>query len=274
MKRCACKLIARAARKQIGGFTVAVIALTSNMGTGVKYVAEQVAQRLGLNLVYREICDPGRSSTAPAAQTAPETRATRWESGLAFLHSQRQVGALADLEDLYRLVQRDNVLICGNTPLHFLSGLAPAVKVRVRTTMALRVRRIMACMDTEESEFALAKILQSDQLHSQTLSRLFRIKDSESSELYDLVVDTGREPTEDCALQIVALALIKASQPMAQSAIKIETILARVQALRIDLMHDETDELAPTMATRRHAIDRGELQLSAHPCAVGNRLLV
>ncbi len=264
----------RATKKQIGGFTVAVIALTSNMGTGVKYVAEQVAHRLGLNLVYREICDTGRLSMASAAQTALETRATRWESGLTFLHSQRQVTALADLEDLYRLVQRDNVLLCGNTPLHFLSGLAGAVKVRIRTTMALRVRRIMACMDTDESEFALAKILQSDKRQAETLSRLFRIKDSESPELYDLVVDTGREPTEDCALQIVALALFKASQPMAQAATKIENLLGRVQALRSDLLHDETDELARTMATRGHGNDRGELRLTAQPCVVGNRLLV
>lgn len=271
--RCSCNVSAGAISNCIGGFTVAVIALTSSMGTGVKYVAEQVAQRLGLNLVYREICETARSPMASAAQTAPETQATRWQTGLTYLHFHRQSAALADLEDLYRLVQRDNVLICGNTPLHFLSGVTHVVKVRVRTTMALRVRRIMACMNTDESELALEKILQCDQRQADTLSRLFRIKDAESRELYDLVVDTGREPVEDCALQIVSLALVKALQPTRLSATKLNAIVEQVQALGLSLLHKEADDLAGVTTTRRQRIDLGELKLFTQPCAVVTRLL-
>lgn len=243
------------------------------MGTGVKYVAEQVAEKLRLNLVYREICETARLPMAPTAQTVPETQATRWETGLTSLHSQRQGTTLADVEDLYRLVKRDNVLICGNTPLHFLSGVTHVVKVRVRTTMALRVRRIMACMNTDESELALAKILQSDQRQADTLSRLFRIKDSESPQLYNLVVDTGREPAENCGLQIVALAMMNAFQPMALSMTKLDSILARVRALRLSLF-EEADDFAGFTTARRQGIDLGELKRSAQPCAVVTRLLV
>jgi cytidylate kinase len=215
---------------------VAVIALTSSMGTGVKYVAEHVAARLGLQLVYREIydvaCFPG----------VVMTNAKRWERGLAYLHAQRNAAALADLEALYQLAQRGNVLICGNTPLHFLSGLAHVVKVRVRTTMALRVRRIMACMDSEETEPSLSKILQSDRRQADILHRMFAIKNAESSELYDLVVDTGREPAEDCALQIVGLALIKALHPNKHSMITLDETLVRVKEARNALTNEETDD--------------------------------
>ena len=253
---------------------MAVIALTSSMGTGVKYVAEQVAQRLGLNLVYREICEMARTALTFSAHTVPETQASCWETGLRVLHAQRQRAALADLEDLYRLVQRDNVLICGNTPLHFLSAVTHVVKVRVRTTMALRVRRIMACMNTDESELALAKILQSDQRQADTLNRLFRIKDSESTELYDLVVDTGREPAENCALHIVGLASKKAQHATALSTLELDAMAEQVRALRIGLLHEEADDLASVTAPQRPSIDRSELKLSAQSCAVTTGLLV
>jgi cytidylate kinase len=219
------------------------------MGTGVKYVAEQVAQRLGLSLVYREICETARSSEAFAPRF--HGQAPRWEIGLASLHSQRQSSALADVEDLYRLVQRDNVLICGNTPLHFLSDIAHVVKVRVRTTMALRVRRIMACMNTDESESALTKILQSDQRQAEALNRLFGIKDSEKTELYDLVVDTGREPAEDCALRIVALTSTNAGQ----SATQLGTLLEQVRTLRMGLLQADAGSVAEITAPRRPGAD-------------------
>ncbi len=253
---------------------MAVIALTSNMGTGVKYVAEQIAERLGLALVYREICETARTCGSSAAQTGAEPQATRWESGLSFLQLHRQCAALADLEDLYHLVQRDNVLICGNTPLHFLSGVTRVIKVRVRTTMALRVRRIMACMNTDEPELALAKILQSDQRQSETLRRLFRIKDSESSDLYDLVVDTGRQPAEDCALQIVSLALMKVSQPVALPATKFDILLARVRALRIGLLHEEAVNLTGITVIGRQGLDRGDQKLSSQAYSAGIGSLV
>ena len=185
---------------------MAVIALTSSMGTGVKYVAEQTAWRLGVELVYREICPTGYEFAAGIHRAANQAVGSRWETGLAWLKAANNVDALADLEDLCRLAQRGNVLICGATALHFLSDVTQVVKIRVRTTMALRVRRIMACMGTDEPDLALGKILHSDQRQSQALKQMFGIDDAENPTLYDSVIDTGREPAETCALQIVNLA--------------------------------------------------------------------
>jgi Cytidylate kinase-like family len=180
-----------------------VIALTSGMGTGVKYVAEQVARRLGFELVYREICPAGLESVP----INPPRKESRWETGLAWLTAARQLDGLKELEELYRVAQRGNVLICGATPLHFLGEVANVTKIRVRTTMAVRVRRIMACMGTDEPDMALGKILQSDRRQAEALKCMFGINDFESPQLYDSVVDTGREPAETCAMQIAKLAL-------------------------------------------------------------------
>lgn len=194
---------------------MAVIALTSNMGTGVKYVAEQTARRLGVELVYREICPAGYEIPADMKRLANHTIGSRWEAGLAWLKAAEHADGLAELEDLCRLAQRGNVLICGATALHFLGDVAQVVKIRVRTTMALRVRRIMACMGTDEPELALGKILQSDQRQSESLKQMFGIDDPENPTLYDSVIDTGREPAETCAMQIVRLAT-RPAEPGAQ----------------------------------------------------------
>jgi Cytidylate kinase-like family len=148
------------------------------------------------------------------------------------------------------------------------------VKVRVRTTMALRVRRIMACMDTDESDLALAKILLSDQRQADTLNRLFRIKDSESNELYDLVVDTGREPAENCAMHIVGLASRKANAAAGSSMINLDTMAAQVRALRIGLTQNEAGELAKATSARRQSLDQGGLKLAALPCTSATQLFV
>lgn len=180
-----------------------VIALTSGMGTGVKYVAEQVARRLGFDLVYREICPAGLESVP----VNPARKDSRWETGLAWLMAARHFDGLNELEELYRLAQRGNVLICGATPLHFLGEVANVTKIRVRTTMAVRVRRIMACMGTDEPDLALGKILHSDRRQAEALKCMFGINDFERPQLYDSVVDTGREPAETCAMQIAKLAM-------------------------------------------------------------------
>ena len=187
----------------LGVRKMAVIALTSGMGTGVKYVAEQVARRLGIELVHREICPAG----LPPITNNAAGNASRWETGLAWLRAAHHTDGLSELEALCRLAQRGNVLICGATPLHFFSDAANVTKIRVRTTMAVRVRRIMACMGTDEPDLALGKILQSDRRQSETLRQMFGISDYENPQLYDTVIDTGREPAEICAMQIAKLAV-------------------------------------------------------------------
>jgi cytidylate kinase len=213
---------------------MAVIVLASGMGTGVKYVAEQVARRLGLELVHREIFPAGLELTS-AGQGAPLlAKSSSWDAGLAWLRGARHREGLAELENLCRLVQRDNVLICGTTPLHYLSALTHVTKIRVRTTMALRVRRIMACMGADEPELALGKILQSDQRQSETLRKVFGITDLENPSLYDGVIDTGREPAETCALQIVKLATRPtATQALARS-LAIEALVGQIEAVRAE----------------------------------------
>ena len=222
---------------------MAVIALTSGMGTGVKYVAEHVVRRLGLELVHREIIAAEREST-PKASHSLESYRSRWDTGLAWLKAARDARALDELESLCRLAQRGNVLICGATPLHFLSDLTEVIKVRVRATMALRVRRIMACMGTDEPNLALAKILLADQRQSDALRRVFKIDNAENPDLYDLVIDTGREPAENCALEIVKWAARPSQNAARARWAKLDTMLDQIRSLRNQPMKETRDETA------------------------------
>ena len=215
----------------LGVLKMAVIALTSGMGTGVKYVAEQVARRLGIELVHREICP---AALAPVAANLGPSE-SRWETGLAWLHAAHYADGLSELEALCRLAQRGNVLICGATPLHFFSDAANVTKIRIRTTMAVRVRRIMACMGTDEPDLALAKILQSDRRQSETLLRMFGIDDFENPQLYDCVIDTGREPAEACAVQIAKLAVRQSAMAATSPWTVFETMAEQVRVARENL---------------------------------------
>ena len=242
---------------------MAVIAVTSGMGTGVKYVAEHVARHLGLELVHREIgeagravapdthhtvhesqrsrCWAGRPSPLVNHHTVHESQRSRWDAGLAWLNAAGDMGGLDELESVCRLAQRGNVLICGVTPLHFLSDLTEVIKVRVRTTMALRVRRIMACMGTDQPDMALAKILLGDQRQSDALRRMFKIDDAENPDLYDLVIDTGREPAENCALQIVKWAARPRENAARTRWAKLDTMLDQIRSLRSHPMQETQD---------------------------------
>lgn len=212
---------------------MAVIALTSGMGTGVKYVAEKVARHLNLELVYREVCPAGHDF--PSSATHSSGALGRWEAGVAWLKASRCLEGLANLEEICRLAQRGNVLICGTTPLHFLSAVVPVTKIRVRMTMALRVRRIMACMGTDESNAALEKILQSDGKQSEILKRLFGIHDFEQANLYDAVIDTGLEPADQCAQQIVNLASENAQRHPLGARPALDAMIEYIQAMRAHL---------------------------------------
>lgn len=211
---------------------MAVIALTSGMGTGVKYVAEIVARQLGVELVHREICVPGADRLPAATKVRHAPWGSRWEAGLAWLEASRAEEGLAHLEEVCRMAQRGNVLIWGITPLHFLSAATQVTKIRVRTTMALRVRRIMSCMGTDEPDSALEKILQNDRHHADTLRRMFGVDDFETPSLYDAVIDTGREPAETCAMQIVKLASAPDKKMVAASKATFDVMIEQIQTLR------------------------------------------
>ncbi len=222
---------------------MAVIALTSGIGTGSKHLAELVGKRLGLVLAYREISMGGNATSGVMNKCPAEPSAPRWERGLAALNNEGNGVGLTELEDIYRLAQRGNVLICGTSPLHFLADIEHVIKVRVRTTMALRVRRIMAFMNTDIAQPALGKILAGDQRQAAMLDRLFQIADLEDPSLYDLVVDTGREPVESIASQIVDLVTMPKFKPREEYILMLEHRATHVNSSRSTLLNWETNIL-------------------------------
>ena len=240
---------------------MAVITLTSGIGTGAKHLAELVSRKLGLALAYRDISvansvlpganNPCQHSSAPA----------RWERGLARLEQVAHGPGLAELEDIYRLARRNHVLICGATPLHFLADIEQVIKIRVRTTMALRVRRMMSFMDTENPEPALERILAGDQRQAATLFTLFDITNYEEPSLYDLVVDTGRDSVERIAEQIAVLARADRYSLGTECTRALDERIETVRALRDALLGKETKIL-----TQRRASPGGLNGPPSHHC--------
>jgi cytidylate kinase len=207
---------------------MAVVVLTCEMGTSVKYLAETLARKLGAPIFYREV-EGGAGSVNAREQSQPAGFAALID---AFAREKNRV-ELSAIEDICALAARGDVMLVSSTATQLLRDVPHVIRVRVRTTMALRVRKIMACMGTDQPESALTKILESDRRHSEALARLFAIADREDPAHYDLVVDTGRESVDVCAERIISLTREERHAPTADSLSRLAQMLALARAPRM-----------------------------------------
>ena len=184
---------------------MAIVAMTREMGSGGRQVAQLVGQRLGLTLVRHELVERklARSLQVPAAVVL-----RRFEGG-AGLRERWQVGArrLAHhmAEEILALAQRDNVLIRGWGACVLLREIPHAVRVRLCAPIEQRVGRVMACRLICDRAAALRVIERNDAAHRHTLRAAFAV-DREDPLLYDLVLNTARISIEACAGLVCDLA--------------------------------------------------------------------
>jgi cytidylate kinase len=204
------------------------IVMTRELGTFTKHLAQSLAQRLGVKLIYRDLApeaEDDRSNRVAPRGSAPRTDIEH------FVESAGQQ-SLATAAELCDLAMGGNVLICGNGVAPLLAGIRHIVKVRVRTTMALRVKRIMACMESDDPEPALRRVLSSDRRIETGLARLFGNADREQPSLYDLVVDSGGDSVEQCVEKILAFAGQTQFESTPDSAAQLKNRILRIAAAR------------------------------------------
>lgn len=70
---------------------------------------------------------------------------------------------------------------------------------------------------------------------------MFKIDDAENRNLYDLVIDTGREPAENCAIQIVKWAARPSENAARTRWAKLDTMLDQIRSLRSHPMKETRD---------------------------------
>lgn len=181
-----------------------VIALTQEMGSLAKEVAEKVASDLGLAVLRHEVVDHVASR-----MHVPTSLINRLREGKAGaierMRTDQASLAVYTTEEVLEVAARGNVVLRGWGATCLLRPVPHVVCVRVTRPFALRVAWLMHQLGSEDLAFAEDEIRRSDRAHASRMEAQFGVSWG-APLLYDLVLNTERVSVESCAAQIVALA--------------------------------------------------------------------
>ena len=175
-----------------------VIAMTREMGSGGREVAQRVADKLRLRLVLHHLVEHDLSEHLHVRESAVHHLL---EGGASLLDHLRVSGkrlAHYTAEEILDLANKGNVLIRGWGACVVLRDVPHVVRVRVCAPMKARERAVMERSDTSDRDAARREIERNDAAHRRTLQKAYGV-DRDDAMLYDLVLNTGRNSIETCA---------------------------------------------------------------------------
>lgn len=182
---------------------MAVIAMTREMGSLGKEVADRVVGELGLTSVYDEIVDDIASRTGFARTCVARLiegragRVERWRArnGALNLHARA---------DLLEAALKGNVLIRGWGAPYLLRAVRHIPRIRVCAPLPRRVRFVQNMLDYNDPDRVLGEISRSDCAYGSSL-RMSRRPNSADPWHYDLVLNTENDPVDYCVAEILKL---------------------------------------------------------------------
>jgi cytidylate kinase len=180
-----------------------VIAMNQEMGSQGKFVAEQLAEELGLEIVRHEIIDHVaekmrvRKSTLQRFLEGKAGLLERWGTDEASL-------ALFKVEEILELAAKGNVIIRGWGATHVLRPIPHIPCVRVGAPFATRVKWLMTSLGTDDEEMASEEIRHSDMAHRANMQHQFGVAWGEPMQ-YDITLNTERLSVATCVEMIKEL---------------------------------------------------------------------
>src|SRR3989344_3001506 len=180
-----------------------VIAMNQEMGSQGKYVAEKLAEELGLDIVRHEIIDHVAEKMhlrKSALQRFLEGKAgllERWGTDEASL-------ALFKVEEILELAAKGNVIIRGWGATHVLRPIPHLPCVRVGAPFATRLKWLMNSLGTDDEDMVAQEIRHSDAAHRANMQHQFGVAWGQPMQ-YDLTPNTERLSVETCVEMIKQL---------------------------------------------------------------------
>jgi cytidylate kinase len=175
-----------------------VVAMTREMGSGGREVAQRVADRLGLTVVLHHMVEHDIAEHLHVRESAVHHLLEGGASLLERLQTGSKRLAQYTAEEILDLANRGNVLIRGWGACVILQDVPHVVRVRVCAPLEVRERALMARSDFGNKGDARQEIERNDAAHRIALQNAHGI-DREDSMLYDLVLNTERCSIETCA---------------------------------------------------------------------------
>jgi cytidylate kinase len=179
-----------------------VITMTREMGSLGVRVAQGVAERLKLRIIYHELVQ--NVADVSGAQPSAVSKFLEGESsfiGELFGRSRRL--GLGTVQEILELAKQGNVLIRGWGANFALVGVPGVVRVRVCAPMNRRVENMMKRMESMDADRWKREIEENDRLHAVAIAKIYGVENWRDPANYDLVLDTSVTPVEECAAEIV-----------------------------------------------------------------------
>jgi cytidylate kinase len=204
-----------------------VIAMSKEIGSLDKEIAEAVARELGLRTVHSEIIeDLTQASGLPreAVRRLVEGRAGRLERWIA------HAGAFNAFsrKDLFEVALRGDVVIRGWAAPHLLHSVGHIPCVRIWAPIGSRIQNLKKVLNSEDEGSILNQIRRSDRAYAATLRMSLR-RNGEDARNYDLVLDTERHSIDHCVDAIVQLARLPQFQETDDSAAMLKRMALHAQ---------------------------------------------
>ena len=207
---------------------MAVIAMTQEMATLGKDVALGVAEALGLQQVRHEVGDvvAGRMQVKKSLiRRIREGKASPIEKWSA----DEKTISIFTAEEVYDLALKGNVLIRGWGATLLLRHVPHIACVRVCAPLEVRVKRLMERLQTDDEALARHEIEVDDTARSARMAEHFNVNWGDPA-LYDLTLNTERDPIPDCVDLVVRLSKSAAFQETAESRQKLADLVLRSKA--------------------------------------------
>jgi len=181
-----------------------VIALTQEMGSLAKDVAEQLAQTLNISTMKHEVAE----HVAQRMQV-PKSLVTRFREGKAGMIERLRADTTSinvfAAEDVLAAAAKGDKVLRGWGATCLLRPVSHVVCVRVTRSMPRRVEWLMAQLGIKDADMAEEEIRRSDKAHAARMHDQFGVTWGDPL-LYDLVLNTDRLSVDSCVGQIRALA--------------------------------------------------------------------
>jgi cytidylate kinase len=174
-----------------------VIAMTREMGSAGREVAQRVAEEMGLTLILHELVEHDLAEHLHVPESAVHHRL---EGGATLLERLR-IGskrlARYTTAEVLDLAKRGNVVIRGWGACVILRDVPHVARIRVYTPMQARERTVMVDSRLPDRSAARRQIDENDAAHQKSLHVAYGV-DRADPMLYDLVLNTERVSVDTC----------------------------------------------------------------------------
>lgn len=244
-----------------------VITITREMGTLGKDVAAGLSDVLGVPVIYNEIVD--HLADRLRVRKSHVIRLLDGRAGLLerlaadktslFVHSADEV--------LGMVLQDGGAVIRGWGASHLLRAVPHVVCVRVCSPFALRVRRMMERLSTENEAEIRTEIQHNDEAHAAIVRRHFGVQWTDP-EHYDVVLNSERISVAACIEQVLALVRAPEFAETDASRQQLEdlAVAARVRAALLRAAETRDKRVQVTS-------DRGRVTLWGAKCGTDEKLI-